>query len=161
MKSPACSLLIVLTLMASSAAAFPQVVARPPAEPVKLQFVLSKDEGGRKATFPYTLSAVSTGVPVSMRFGVEAPIITTLPGGQTRTTIEQLGTQIDATVRPANDGRFELRFTVNAKPLLPGGRIAQFTLAKTITLRDGETIESTVTDGGETLTIAVTLTAMK
>jgi hypothetical protein len=155
-------LLATLIGMVFATVGLPQApaIVRAPAQPVKLRFVLSREEGGRKISYPYTLS-LATGITSQLRIGSEVPTSTTLPNGQTRMTVQQVGVQIDALVNPTVDGRFAVMFTVTAKPLLPDGRLGQFVLPKTVSVREDETSEFTVTDGGETLNVAVTLVVVK
>jgi Flp pilus assembly secretin CpaC len=80
---------------------FPQgsSLARPSAVPVTIQIVLTKGEGDKKVSSPYSLTS-SSGEVTSFRLGTEVPIPTTGAGGQTQFTFQQIGTQIDFRITP-------------------------------------------------------------
>jgi hypothetical protein len=136
--------------------------ARPADLPVKLQVVISRDEQGVKLNAPYTLSATS-GVSSALRIGAEVPITTVGPDGQSRSTIQQVGTQIHATVLAVDDSRFSVALTINLQTISAGGPLVKFASTNTVTPRDGETTRYTATDkdSGVTYDVAVTLTIVK
>src|SRR5688572_21724218 len=70
--------------------------------PMTLQVVLTKGEGDKKVSSPYSL-IVSSGSVTSLRIGSEVPIANT--GGAFN--FQQVGTQIDSRVTPA-DGRYKV-----------------------------------------------------
>jgi hypothetical protein len=152
---------ITLVFGAALHAQAPQ--ARPAELPVKVQIVLSRDEQGVKLNAPYTLSAISSGVSSSLRIGAEVPITTVGPDGQSRSTIQQVGTQINATVRAMDDGRFSVALTITLQTISTGRQLVKFASTNTVTSRDGETTRHTATDkdSGVTYDVAVTLTVVK
>jgi hypothetical protein len=81
---------------------FPQAsspAAKPNALPVKVQVVFTRSEGDKKVSSPYSFVISSSGEPSSLRIGIEVP---------TSAALEQMGTQINSSVTPADDGRFKL-----------------------------------------------------
>jgi type II secretory pathway component GspD/PulD (secretin) len=92
--------------------------AQAPSTTIKLQVVLSKYDGDKKvSSLPYILSLVP-GTSGSLRSGAEVPVPTTSvttsadKPATTSYTLQQIGTQIDATVSPTSDGKYNLKLTV-------------------------------------------------
>ena len=127
--------------------------SRPSAVPVKVQVVLTKGEGDKKVSSPYSLSASSSGETASLRIGAEVSV---------GTALEQIGTQIDFLVSATPDGRFSLNLNFKGRFLSPEGQLRGFTASNTFTLRDGESTKYTGTDDmGAAFTLDVTLTVVK
>lgn len=117
------SILMVLALSARglSQGASP---AYPSAVPVTLQIVVTKGEGDKKISTPYSLTSTA-GEVTSLRLGAEVPVSTTGTGLPTSFTFQQIGTQIDFKVVPVESG------TGSGSPV--GGR---YKVQMTITRRD-------------------------
>lgn len=148
-----------ITAPALPQAASPQ--ARPAPLPVKIQVVVTKDDGDKKVSSPYSLFTSSSGETASLRIGTEVPISTTGADGQTRTRLEQNGMQIDCSVTATADGRFSLKLNLNRRFVSPDGQIRIFTLTNTSTVRDGESIKHTGSDdGGDAYTVDVVLSVL-
>ena len=146
-----------------------------PAVTIKLVVVLSKYEGDKKiSSVPYTLSLVP-GKPGSIRAGSEIPVPTSAfnsTGTQTTTsyTLQQVGSQIDATVNPTADGKYNLTLSVtdrdrtstNNNPAVPNvPTFKNMVSSSSAILSNGESIQftsSTERASNESLKIDVTLT---
>ena len=114
--------LTVLLLLMCAALAFGQTpgtaAAQAPATSVKLQVVISKYDGDKKlSSLPYTLILVP-GRAGSLRSGSEVPVPTTSVSASadkpatTSYTLQQIGTQIDATINATSDGKYNLKLTI-------------------------------------------------
>ena len=121
--------------------------------PMTIQVVLTKGEGDKKVISPYSL-AVSSSQVTSLRIGTEVPIANT--GGAF--TFQQVGTQIDSRVTPA-DGRYKVQITITNRDVYDpssGPPIPQadptkvifnnFIFAGTLLLGNGETAQISATD---------------
>jgi hypothetical protein len=146
-----------------------------PAVTIKLVVVLSKYEGDKKiSSVPYTLSLVP-GKPGSIRAGSEIPVPTSSfnsAGTQTTTsyTLQQVGSQIDATVNPTGDGKYNLTLSVTDRdrtsttnnPGVPNvPTFKNMSSSSSAILGNGESIQftsSTERASNESLKIDVTLT---
>jgi hypothetical protein len=128
---------------------------------------------------PYTLSLVP-GKTGSIRAGSEIPVPTTSfsttggPGTQPTTayTLQQVGSQIDATVNPTPDGKFNLQLSVTDRDRNPvtsaqPGAVPNVPTFKnmvsnsSVIMGNGETVQFTASTekiSNETLKIDVTLT---
>lgn len=145
---------------------------------IKLQVVLSRYEGDKKLnSFPYTLSLVP-GKRGSIRAGAEVPVPTFTAGtsgdkpAASPYTMQQVGSQVDATVTPTPDGKFRLNLSVTDRsigPNSPGGQarvpnvpsFRNMTSTSEAILGNGETIQFTASSdpaSNETFKIDVTLT---
>jgi hypothetical protein len=136
--------------------------APPGAVPVTLQVVLTKGEGDKKVSSPYSLTS-SSGTTTSLRIGAEVPLGTTGVGGQSSFIFQQIGTQIYFVVAPIEggtaEGRYKVQITItkrdvydtNSAPPIPQGDPSRpvfynFIFAGTMILRNGETAQITATD---------------
>jgi type II secretory pathway component HofQ len=153
----------------------PQASSQAATTSVKVQVVLARYEGDRRlSSQPYTLTLVP-GQSGNIRTGAEVAVpTTTAPGGATSYTMQQLGTQIDATVNPAADGKFRLILNVTDRSMVTGAQASQIgggvpnvptfrnnSSASQAIMASGETIQfTTVVDKvtNETFRIDVTLT---
>jgi hypothetical protein len=138
--------------------------------PATIQVVLSKGEGEKRVSLPYSLGSVSSGITSSLRIGAEVPVGTTDPNGQTRFTFQQIGTQIDYVVSAIDDSaRYKVQITITRRDVYDGSQSSptpafyNFIFAGTLILRDGETAQITGTDivRNETLRADVTLSVKK
>ncbi|MFN8060345.1 MAG: hypothetical protein U0Q12_14405 [Vicinamibacterales bacterium] len=175
---------------AASCAVLAQEAAQPsPSTPLKIQVVLTRYAGEQKlATMPYTLlvNAGDRDNRVALRMGVSVPLATTGKDGPT-VTFHDIGTNMDCTATPADNGRFRVKVDINhsavyelegrsggpdqrrLQPAVPrpgdnAQLIRSFTSASTLLLRNGETGQSiAATDPvtGEVMKIDVTLSVLK
>jgi Bacterial type II and III secretion system protein len=150
--------------------------------PLKITVVISRFKGEQKtASLPYTLSVNANGRDQStLRMGadVPVPVQTMAQSGQTNQSYQyrSIGTNIDCTASPTDDGRFRVVLAVQDSQVFsdatggtaPGLRgmpsFQQFTSETTVVLRDGQTIQyTTATDkaSGEVVKIDVTLNVIK
>jgi hypothetical protein len=156
------SALMAAAITPSGFAQAPSPPARREALLVKVQVVVTKDEGNKKVSSPYSLVTSSEGVTTSLRIGAEVPISTTGPDGQTRTTLTQIGMQIDCVVTATGDGRFSLKLNLNRRFVEPDGQMRTFTSTNTSTVGDGEPIKLTGSDdGGGAYTVDVVVSVVK
>ena len=153
-----------------------------PATPVKVLVVLSRYDGDRKtASMPYTVlvNAGESENRATLRMGVALPITGVGKDGPV-VTVHDIGTNMDCTVTPADNGRFRVTLAVNHSSVFesdqkhlqatlprPGGSgqlVRSFTSSFFLLLRDGQTGQSiAATDPvtGEVMKIDVTLTVVK
>jgi hypothetical protein len=160
----------------------------PKAIPLKVQIVISRFEGEKKiASAPYTLSVAAN--PASrelarLRIGTEVPISGAVPGppadGKTPQAggiqYRPVGTNIDCTVRAADEATFEIQLTIEQSSILTDDqqqklstpRIApafrSFRFTNSAVLKDGQTTQFTnAADAvtGEVVRIDVTLNVAK
>jgi hypothetical protein len=153
-----------------------------PATPLKVQVVLSRYDGERKlASMPYTLmvNAGDRDNRVTLRMGVALPVTGVSASGPT-VTMHDIGTNMDCTASPAEDGRFRISLAVNHSSVYesdqkhlqatlprPGDSaqiVRSFTSSFVVLLRDRESAQSiAATDPvtGEVMKIDVTLTVIK
>lgn len=166
--------------------------AKTPPATLKIQVTIAEHEGEKKlANLPYTffLKAAEDGHGspwTKVRMGSRVPVVA---GGEKSPAAFQyvdVGTNIDARAVSSDDGRFDLslnleRSWVEGDVLIPGEKqsavagapnsgdfhepiIRQFKTELTLTMRDGQTIQSTqATDpvSGRVLTITVTMNVVK
>jgi len=174
------TVLVLMTLTGGLALAqAPAPAAQAPSTSIKLQVVLSKYEGDKKlSSLPYTLVLVP-GRSGSIRTGAEVPVPTTSitasadKPATTAYTLQQIGTQIDATVNTTSDGKYNLKLTVTdrftgpAEPqrvpnvpsfknvviaseaILANAETVQFTAAPTPTSNEVFKIDVTLTVGNK------------
>jgi hypothetical protein len=177
----ALSLSIAAALVAGSIAA--QAQDRPaPATPLKVQVVLSRYDGEKKlASIPYTLLvyAGDRDNRVTLRMGVALPVTGVSANGPT-ITVHDIGTNMDCTATPADDGRFRIVLAVNHSSVYetdqkhlqatiprPGDSaqlVRSFTSSFSLLLRDhetGQSIAATDPVTGEVMRIDVTLAVVK
>jgi len=149
--------------------------AQAPATTIRLLVVLSKYEGDKKiSSVPYTLSLVP-GKPGSIRAGSEIPVPTTTfavtadKPATSSYTLQQIGSQIDATVNPTTDGKYNLTLSVTDRdrtsatsPAFPNvPTFKNMVSSSSAILANGESIQftsSTERASNESLKIDVTLT---
>jgi hypothetical protein len=150
----------------------PATPATPAASTIKLQIVLARYEGDKKiSSFPYVLS-LAPGENGNIRNGSEIAIPTSGAAANSAYTMQQVGTQIDANVKPTADGKYKISMTVTDRSIVTGTPAAQGgvssipsfrnnTSASNAILSAGETIQFTSSPdktGNETFKIDVTLT---
>jgi len=150
--------------------------------PLKVQVVLSRYDGERKlASMPYTLlvNAGDRDNRVTLRMDVALPVTGVGANGPT-ITVHDIGTNMDCTASPTDDGRFRIGLAVNHSSVYetdqkhlqatiprPGDSaqlVRSFTSSFSLLLRDRETSQSiAATDPvtGEVMRIDVTLTVIK
>jgi hypothetical protein len=131
-----------------------------PAVTIRLVVVLSKYEGDKKiSSVPYTLSLVP-GKPGSIRAGSEIPVptssmITTPTVGDkpvTSYTLQQVGSQIDATVNPTPDGKYNLTLSVTDRDrTAPSSAQAAGTVPNVPTFKNMVSSSSAILGNGESI----------
>jgi hypothetical protein len=162
--------------------------------PLRVQVVLSRFDGEKKlASTPYTFlvnaqrDRSGTGGGVSMRMGAEVPVASVMIGKEGATTpswtYRGVGTNIDCSAFPLDDGRYRLTFAIEQSSVLPGdslkadgpppvptlkGAVApifrSFKTTFAMTLRDGQSAQhtsATDTVSGETLKVDITINTVK
>jgi hypothetical protein len=177
------SMSIAAAIVAGTIAAHAQDRAAPaPVTSLKVQVVLSRYDGEKKlASMPYTLLvyAGDRDNRVTLRMGVALPVTGVSASGPT-ITVHDIGTNIDCTATPADDGRFRIVLAVNHSSVYetdqkhlqatiprPGDSaqlVRSFTSSFSLLLRDretGQSIAATDPVTGEVMKIDVTLTVMK
>jgi hypothetical protein len=177
------SMSVAVALVAGAIAVHAQDRAAPsPVTPLKVQVVLSRYDGERKlASMPYTLlvNAGDRDNRVTLRMGVALPVTGVGANGPT-ITVHDIGTNMDCTASPTDDGRFRIGLAVNHTSVYetdqkhlqatiprPGDSaqlVRSFTSSFSLLLRDRETSQSiAATDPvtGEVMRIDVTLTVVK
>lgn len=156
-----------------------------PAVPMKVVVVLTEFDGEKKiSSMPYTLSLLAPAPPRgngSLRMGLKVPILTRHNETQSDLQYMDVGTDIDARVEPAADGRFQLSLQVRRSSVhtLEGankevawntgegsGRpiLRSFSTGFDVLLRDGQSAQpATATDpvSGRVLKVEVTLNVVK
>ena len=158
---------------AAQATAQPAAAApKSPAPTARLQVVLSRFNGDKRvASQPYMVVAVANGQQKVLRIGAEVPIAGVAAGTKDSPSYKAIGTNIVASVRLQDDGRYLVGVEVESSSPYPddqkqGGRPAfrSYRLDGNAYLRDGQTAEiATATDSltGEVIKMEVTLTAVK
>jgi hypothetical protein len=153
-----------------------------PSTPLRVQVTISRFEGERKvATMPYSLlvNAGDRDNRVALRIGVAVPIANAGKDGPL-VTVHDIGTNMDCTATPADQGRFRITLALNyssvyesdqrhlqATPPRPGDStqlVRSFTTSFSMLLRNGESGQSlAATDPvtGEVMKIDVSLTVLK
>src|SRR5262245_17228871 len=162
------------------APAAPKAATTPvPVVPLKVQIQMTRYQGDKKiSSMPYTLSML-TGIAANLRMGTKVPVtiimMTNVPkdaptGGPVQ--YQDVGTNIDCTATPLDDGRFSLRMTIEDSSVFPDDQgsshpnpaFRSFRASNGIVLKNGETgTFTTATDKvtGETVKVDVTLTVVK
>ena len=150
--------------------------------PLKVQIVLSRYDGDRKvASMPYTLlvNAGERDNRVTLRMGVALPVSGVGANGPT-ITVQDIGTNMDCTATPTDDGRFRINLAVNHTSVYESDQkhlqaavpragdaaqlIRSFTSSFFVLLRNGESAQSiAATDPvtGEVMKIDVSVAAVK
>ena len=177
------SMSVAVAMVAGAVAGHAQDRAAPtPVTPLKVQVVLSRYDGEKKlASMPYTLlvNAGDRDNRVTLRMGVALPVTGVGANGPT-ITVHDIGTNMDCTASPTDDGRFRIGLAVNHTSVYetdqkhlqatiprPGDSaqlVRSFTSSFSLLLRDRETSQSiAATDPvtGELMRIDVTLTVVK
>ena len=153
-----------------------------PVTALKVQVVLSRYDGEKKlASMPYTLlvNAGDRDNRVTLRMGVALPVTGVGVNGPT-ITVHDIGTNMDCTASPTDDGRFRIGLAVNHSSVYetdqkhlqatiprPGDSaqlVRSFTSSFSLLLRDretGQSIAATDPVTGEVMRIDVTLTVVK
>jgi hypothetical protein len=161
------SILLALLAGGGAFAQNPQNQPKPPEEKavVSVQVVLSRYEGDKKtSSLPFTLLATSDRSRVSVRTGAQIPIVTAAfssgdgknaDAKQPAQTFQymDIGTNVDCTVHPPENGRFRVEVNVSdrsvlernspgirgAPPVASGPTTRNFSYSNSVLLRDGET----------------------
>ena len=186
--------LLALTVVALYVAAQdkPKPDSKTPVTTLKVQVTFSEQEGEKKlAILPYTffLKAADLGPSspwTKVRMGSRVPVATGTEKGTIQFQYIDVGTNIDARGLAADDGRFDLvlnleRSWVEGDVTLPSEKqtptvgdvnsgqfkepiIRQFKTELTLTMRDGQTIQTTQAAdplSGRVLTITVNMNVVK
>jgi hypothetical protein len=151
---------------------------------VDLELVVSRYQGDKKvSSLPYFL-AVNANGEASLRMGANVPVPTSVwapgnvgPVAPISFTYQNVGTDIDATVRPRGEGRFMVRVKVEERSVVqpPTGStvngtvsgapvIRSFAAQNDLVLRDGQTRQFTAAADritGEVVKVDVTLKVAK
>ena len=176
------ALLSGLLLLASHPAAAEEGPAVVPSTPLRVQVTISRFEGERKiAAMPYSLlvNAGDRDNRVALRIGVAVPIANVGKDGPP-VTVHDIGTNMDCTATPADNGRFRITLALNyssvyesdqrhlqATPPRAGDSaqlVRSFTTSFSMLLRNGESGQSlAATDPvtGEVMKIDVSLSVLK
>ena len=177
------SISVAVAIVSGAIAAHAQDRTAPTAvTPLKVLVVLSRYDGERKlASMPYTLlvNAGDRDNRATLRMGVALPVTGVGPNGPT-VTIHDIGTNMDCTASPTEDGRFRIGLAVNHSSVYetdqthlqatiprPGDSaqlVRSFTSSFSLLLRDhetGQSIAATDPVTGEVMRIDVTLTVVK
>jgi len=170
----------------------PKPDSRTPVTTLKVQVTFAEHEGEKKlANLPYTffLKAADLGPSspwTKVRMGSRVPVATGTEKGTIQFQYIDVGTNIDARGLAADDGRFDLalnleRSWVEGDVTLPSEKqtttagelnsgqfrepiIRQFKTELTLTMRDGQTVQTTQAAdplSGRVLTITVTMNVVK
>lgn len=170
----------------------PKPDVKTPPVPLKIQVTISEHEGEKKlANLPYTFflraaDTVHDSPMTKLRMGSRVPVASGGDKGAISFQYIDVGTSIDARALALEEGRFDLslnleRSWVEGDVLIPGEKqattagepnsgvfrepiIRQFKSELTLTMKDGQTIQSTqATDpvSGRVLTITVTMNVVK
>ena len=171
-----------IVLLCGTAAPAQNKPVEPERTVVNVQVVLSRYEGDKRTSnLPYTMLATADRSRVSVRTGAQVPILSTPPstgdGKQNPPASFQfvdVGTNVDCTVAPADNGRFKVEInvqdrsvlertpsTLRGAPQIPNAAtLRNFTYSNSVILRDGETRQFVAASdkvSGETIRIDVTL----
>jgi len=152
-----------------------------PSTPLRVQVTISRFEGERKvATMPYSLlvNAGDRDNRVALRIGVAVPIANAGKDGPL-VTVHDIGTNMDCTATPADQGRFRITLALNYSSVYESDQrhlqatpragdstqlVRSFTTSFSMLLRNGESGQSlAATDPvtGEVMKIDVSLTVLK
>jgi hypothetical protein len=160
--------------------------------PLRVQVVLSRFDGEKKlSSLPYTIIVNAQRDPravgVSMRMGVEVPVVSSVmvpkEGAAPSYTYRGVGTNIDCSAVPLDDGRYRLTFAIEQSSVLPGDTLKaegpppvptfkgasapvfrSFKTTFAMALREGQSAQHTsATDpvSGETLKVDITVNSVK
>jgi hypothetical protein len=168
---------------AAPAAAAPAAAPTREGALLKVQVIISRYQGEKKiSSQPYTLSVMANGPRATLRTGVQVPVPASplAPAADGKTppvaiNYKNVGTSIDCTARPLEDGRFRLELSIDDSSLasddqnqpfakgLPQFRSLQIA-GETAVLRDAQTAQLvTAADkvSGEVVRVDVTLNVIK
>ncbi|HKC11669.1 MAG TPA: hypothetical protein VKI41_06390 [Vicinamibacteria bacterium] len=143
--------------------------------PVKVQVVFARYAGEKKtSSLPYTLSLGAPGRPARLRMGIEVPVVLDGSGKQ---QYRNVGTNLDCSAEPLDDGRYKLDLTVEQssihvpeqdKKAVGSGPenplFRTFNVSFTVLLRDAQTASHVLAAdpvSGEILKLDVTLSVLK
>jgi hypothetical protein len=177
------SMVVAVAIVSGAIVAHAQDSTAPtPVTSLKVLVVLSRYDGERKlASMPYTLlvNAGDRDNRVTLRMGVALPVTGVGANGPT-ITVHDIGTNMDCTASPTDDGRFRIGLAVNQSSVYetdqkhlqatiprPGDStqlVRSFTSSFSLLLRDhetGQSIAATDPVTGEVMRIDVTLTVVK
>ena len=165
----------------------PAAKAAPNPTPLKVQVVIGRYQGDKKiSSMPYLLT-MSVGNHANLRMGTRIPVMmisgmqdVKTPDGKPITPVgpvqyQDVGTNIDCSATPLDDGRFNLLISFEDTSVYPdepaqsgaakgNPSFRSFRASNSMILRNGETGQfTTATDKvtGETMKVDVTLTVMK
>ena len=132
----------------------PPPAPQAPAATIKLQVVLSRYDGDKKlSSLPYTLSLVP-GQQGNIRAGAEIAVPTTSLSGDKTTvsySMQQVGSQIDATVTPTPEGKFNLKLSVTDRSIVTGAQAAQGGMPNIPSFRNMSSNSQAIMSSGETM----------
>lgn len=155
--------------------------------PLKVQVVIGRRQGDKKiSSMPYVLT-MSAGNHANLRMGTKIPVMmlsgmqdVKMPDGKPVQPVgpvqyQDVGTNIDCSATPLDDGRFNLLISLEDSSVYPdepaqsgvakgNPSFRSFRASNSMILKNGETGQfTTATDKvtGETVTVDVTLTVMK
>ncbi len=183
-------LILAVTFLPLRAQEKPKPDAKAPSATLKVQITITENEGEKKVgSLPYTFFLKAGGLGESwsawtkVRMGSRVPVYVSKDGGMQYIDV---GTNIDSRAMAADEGRFDLainleRSWVEGDVLLPVEKVSgqspdthsgqfrepvirQFKTELTLTMRDGQTIQSTMaTDplSGKVLTVNVSMNVVK
>jgi len=172
-------LCVVLLPLLATAALAQQKPPEPERGPlIKVQVVLSRYEGDRKtSSLPFTMLATANGGQVSIRTGAQVPIATAAANDKTSFQYVDVGSNIDCTVKTAENDRFNVilnlqdRSALDKVPLagnvtnpITNPVLRNFSYINSIVLKDGESkqiVAASDKGSGEIIKIDVTLNAEK
>jgi hypothetical protein len=181
-RSTLLSTILALTVAhAAYAQNDPATGAKPATIPVKATITISRYQGEKKtSSLPYALSLnVSPDRPTAanLRMGNRLPIRSTTTGGGTpvpTVSYEDVGTNIDCTVNPPENGAFRVSVTVEESSVYDdGGKSAMelgrptlrsFRTTGAVMLKDGQSLQLSNTPDrltGDRVTVDVMLTVVK
>lgn len=171
-----------LLLLSAYSAAAQEAPAAVPSTPLRVQVTISRFEGDRKiAAMPYSLlvNAGDRDNRVALRVGVAVPIANVGKDGPS-VTVHDIGTNMDCTATPADNGRFRITLALNYSSVYESDQrhlqvtppragdstqlVRSFTTSFSMLLRNGESGQSlAATDPvtGEVMKIDVSLAVVK
>src|SRR5262245_25656803 len=104
-----CVVLLPLLATAALAQQKPPEPEKGPGPLIKVQVGLSRYEGDRKtSSLPFTMLATANGGQVSIRTGSQVPIATAAANDKTSFQYVDVGSNIDCTVKTAENDRFNV-----------------------------------------------------
>lgn len=153
---------------------------------VKVQIVFAEYEGDKKVkSLPYSL-LVQADRSGKLRVGSRVPVATGTDKGSTEFQYFDVGTNLDCSATPAQDGKYQLRLSLERSWVEGNVPVAteksptvssehndslfrrpithQFKFDDTIFLRDGQTLEANLTTdpvSGKVIKVEVTLNVLK